>query len=288
MSTRLQYLKKFELVQLAEKLDLKFPVKLKKSALIDIIETHLRGLKSPLDPVEYPELEEYYNESTEDEKYEETEEESDGDSLSVLGNCKWFSKLRFDTIRPCNAKFSFKFHEFVSDVQNNIVETNETIQDTLSTIPAIGTIFLFLELYFYIVKPFFHFNLKDRPYYVSTTLSRSQFAFLVMFWFNLSFAIPALIGYYINFIRYDLPSVEIDPLVFHVAKSLISIAICNYWKHNFVQEATYAAKETLGTAKLSEIIGHELAFAQLQWRLNLQQWPLVFGITGVFICLYVL
>ncbi|AET37589.1 Gtt3p Ecym_1356 [Eremothecium cymbalariae DBVPG len=307
MSGSLQNLKKFELVLLAEKLKLKFSAKLNKPALVELIEKHLKGLKKPLNYLEYPELGEYY-EGTEKESQKKdsssssssssSPSSSSSSSLSKDGGKKedggglfptqWFSKLHFANIRPGNSQFSFKFHEFLSDVQGNVAEANEAIQDMLSTIPAIDAIFFAVEVYFYIIKPFFFFDLKDRPHYFSTTLSRSQFASLVLFWVTVSFALPALIGYYINFIRYDLPSVEIDPLIFHVAKSLIAIVIGYHWKPSFINEATYVVKDTFGAAKFSEIFKHGLSFAHLQWVINLQQWPLIFGVTGVILCLYVL
>ncbi|AMD20622.1 HDL122Wp [Eremothecium sinecaudum] len=302
MSTSLASLKKFELVQLADKLKLKYPAKLNKPALVTLIDLHLKGMKKPLDLIAFPELGEYYESTGDDDEEDDSDDDEETDKSEGLrttdeessntsdgsSNGDWFSTLRFDGIKSPSPLFHFNFHEFLSDIQGNIADVNQNIQDTLSTIPAVDGIFFALELYFYIVRPFFHFDIKDSPYYVSTTLSRSQFVSLILFWGAASFALPALIGYYINFIRYDLPSVEIDPLIFHVAKTLIAILIGYYWKPNFMREATYVVKDTFGTAKLSEIFKHGLAFSQLQWTLNLQQWPLIFGVTGIILCLYVL
>ncbi|AAS52634.1 AEL051Wp [Eremothecium gossypii ATCC 10895] len=300
MTATLQHLKKFELALLAEKLKIKHPAKLNKPALVALIQEHLRALKEPLDVLEYPELSEYYDSAGESEGETDAEisGEEDGDESGEDADSageqegesglQWFSKLRFDKMRPASSQFSFQFHELLTDVQSNIADVNESIQDTLSTIPAISAIFYALEAYMYIIQPFFSFDWSRRPYFVHCTLSHTQLISLLAFWGTFSFCVPAVAAYYINFIRYDLPQVEIDPLVFHVTKSLLALFVGHYWRPGLVSEATYVVKDSFGRAKFSELIRHGLAFAQLQWALNLQQWPLIFGITGVILCLYVL
>lgn len=222
--------------------------------------------------------------SGESEEEESSEEEHDG-SFKDKKPISYFSKLDFSQIYPARGHFEFGFDDFIQDVQSKAIEANEAIQDTLSTIPAIATIFYILELYFYILAPFFSL-VSERPY-ISASVSLSDLLSLVFFWIIFSILAPSFIAYYINFIRYDLPPVEIDPMIFHLSKVLLGLLFVSL-NASVVDEATFAVKDAFGGVSTRELLRHWFNFSLVQWKLNLGLFPVVSGAVGVVVCLYVL
>ncbi|SCV04992.1 LANO_0G16116g1_1 [Lachancea nothofagi CBS 11611] len=197
----------------------------------------------------------------------------------------WYSKLQFQRISPAEGSFAFKFNEFMQDVQNKTVETNENVQEALSTIPAVDFVFMAIEAYVYLVNKHLEFS-TQRPF-VTLTSRWQEIGALASFWSVWSLAIPAFVSYYINFIRYDLPDVSVDPMVFHITKALLALLLTQ-WQPSFVDEATYAVKDVAGDVTVYEKASHWFRFALTEWKLELGLLPFILACAGSALCLYVL
>lgn len=270
--------KKVELLDLAEKLRLpKITSSARKSDLIALIEDHLNVLNEPLDvEVDYPELKSFYDAIVV--KHEQDDDSDDQGSISAtvseeslpenvlddvqedtpeaVNDTDNFNTLNFSD-NDDDSTFKFGFENYLSDIVVQFKRFNESVQDSLSTIQSINAIFYLIEFYF-IVRPLVE---RQDPTLSITTL---------LTWISFSFLLPALIGFYVNFIRYDLPTVQIDPMVFHLAKFLISLSILNL--------------------QLTASGGQWLVFLKLgltSWVHHLGQLPLVFGFVGALLTLYI-
>ncbi|SCU91289.1 LAME_0E11936g1_1 [Lachancea meyersii CBS 8951] len=220
-------------------------------------------------------------------KSEDTEDEDQDDLVLPHGTPlqNWFSQLDFQRITPSQGSFAFKFNEFMHDVQNKTMEANGSVQDVLSTIPAVDALFFAVEAYVYVVRN--HLELTaDKPF-VTVTSTWQEIAALTSFWSVWSLILPAFISYYINFIRYDLPDVLLDPMVFHVAKALLALLLTQ-WQPSFADEATYAVKDVAGSVSMLEVTAHWFRFALTEWKLQLGLLPFILAFAGSALCLYVL
>lgn len=260
--------KKVELLDLAEKLRLdRVANSVRKSELVAMIEEHLGVLSEPLDvEVDYPELKSFYD------AVAEAVEQPVADLVESAGPLRspsatateesepdGFSKLDFSEDRDGHdyTPFKFAFHEYLSDVVDRVQRFNESVQDSLSTIQSVDSIFAVIEFY-YVMRP------------LVARQDGSLSAATLVTWIAGTVALPALVGYYINFIRYDLPPVQVDPMVFHVTKFLISLAILNV---------------ELSSAGNGWVVFVHLGVAS--WRQYLGQLPLVFALVGALLTVYI-
>ncbi|CCH58831.1 hypothetical protein TBLA_0A10530 [Henningerozyma blattae CBS 6284] len=151
--------------------------------------------------------------------------------------------------KQVNKSFKFNFQDYMSDITLKVKKCNENVQDYLSTIYTIETIFYSIELY----------SLLDT--YSKRDISNfNEISYDMGIWLLFSFVIPSFIAYYINFIRYDLPYVEIDPMIFHITKFLISLFF---------------------------FLNDQRGRPSLSWNQNLGVLPLVFSTVGILITLYI-
>lgn len=254
--------RKVELLDLAEKLKLpNVAHNVRKNELIHEIEDHLNVLNEPLDvEVDYPELKSFYESvvlkhEDEDEeqaaavKAEEEEEEESVDDTN-------YNKLDFSEEEDDDSTFKFGFENHLADIVVRVKELNESLQDSLSTIQSIDAIFFLIEFYF-VMRPLIAH--QDAALSLSTLVT----------WVLGSLALPCLIAYYINFIRYDLTTIECDPMVFHVSKFLISLAILNVQVNTGGDRWDYVR---LGLASWTQYLG---------------QLPLIFALVGALLTLYI-
>ncbi|QLL34495.1 hypothetical protein HG536_0G03570 [Torulaspora globosa] len=255
--------KKVELLDLAEKLRLpNVGNNVRKSDLIAMIEEHLNVLNEPLDvEVDYPELKSFYDaivvkHETEEAEAEEVEGEEAEDQLPerVLDG---FNKLDFSEESDEDSTFKFAFEDYLSDVAVQVQKLNESLQDSLSTIQSVDALFYLVEFYF-VVRPLVA---RQDAWLSSSTL---------VTWAVFSAGVPALVGYYVNFIRYELPEVQVDPMVFHLAKFLVGLGILN------------VELDASGS-------GWQLFFklGLTSWVHYLGQLPLVFGLVGALLTIYI-
>lgn len=270
MSSTFSRWRKVELLDLAEKLKISnIPNHVRKNDLIDTIESHLNILNEPLDiEVDYPELKAFYDSIVtkhEGEQDGEEDQDQEQDQSTFLDTSKSnFNTLNFhqsSTEEDEKEKhgFKFDFQNYLSDIISQVKTVNESIQDSLSTIHSIDIILFLIEFY-YIVKPLVE---RQDKYLSMSTLS---------FWVTCSYLLPLFIGYYINFIRYDL-AIEVDPMIFHLSKCLISLMILNY---------------TLPEQCLTDYPWLEFVQAGLKsWKQSLGQLPLIFAISGTVLTLYI-
>ncbi|CEP62246.1 Gtt3p LALA0_S05e01156g [Lachancea lanzarotensis] len=197
----------------------------------------------------------------------------------------WFSKLDFQRITPAEGSFAFKFNEFLQDVPNKTLKANESVQDALSTIPAVDAIFLAIEAYVYVARNHLEFS-TERPF-IAITSGWQEVGALTSFWAVWSVLIPTFVSYYVNFIRYDLPEVSIDPMVFHITKALLALLLTQ-WKPSFADEAAYAVKDVSGSVSEYETAAHWFRYALTEWKLQLGLLPFILAFAGSALCLYVL
>lgn len=301
--------KKIELLDLADKLDLRASQASTKAVIAEAIDKHLQQLDEPLDIDEFPELATYYEEARIKQESEDSDAESsssDASSESGVSNSSddgedqfklndalptgtpfqnWFSQLDFSRVTPARGSFAFRFNEFLQDVQSRTFEANENVQDALSTIPAVDAVFLAIEAYVYVASN--QLELVAQPPFVLLSSGWQELVALLAFWSVWSLAAPALIAYYINFIRYDLPDVSVDPMVFHIAKALLALLLAQ-WQPSFADEATYAVKDVSGNASTLDAAAHWFRFALAEWKLQLGLLPFILGCAGSALCLYVL
>ncbi|SCW02663.1 LAFE_0F11584g1_1 [Lachancea fermentati] len=317
--------KKIELLDLADKLDVHVAHSSTKAKIADAIDAHLSALETPLDLQEFPELAAYYEAASASESGDDVERgelgavtragaagdseggsdvtvdgDGDGDVTADGGDDDedvsdadadadakpaWFSKLDFATVAPASSGFAFKFHEFLHDVRARAREANEAVQDALSTIPAVDALFMAVELYVYVVAP--RVAVARTAPYVAVAAGWRELLALLAFWSAWSLAVPAFVAYYVNFIRYDLPDVAVDPMVFHVTKALLALLLTQ-WQPSFADEASYTVKEVAGTASALDAVAHWFRFALVEWRLQLGLTPFVMATAGAALCLYVL
>lgn len=269
MSSTFSRWRKVELLDLAEKLKISnIPNHVRKNDLIDTIESHLNILNEPLDiEVDYPELKSFYDSVVT--KHEEEEEEGEDDQEQEQEQSTFLdtSKSNFNTLNFSEKSaedekedsFKFNFQNYLSDIISQVKNVNESIQDSLSTIHSIDIILFLIEFY-YILKPLI--VLQEKSLSIST----------LSVWITCSYLLPILIGYYINFIRYDL-AIEIDPMIFHVSKCLISLAILNY---------------TIPEECLTDYPWLEFVQVGMKsWKQSLGQLPLIFAISGTVLTLYI-
>ncbi|CCF59701.1 hypothetical protein KAFR_0H02920 [Kazachstania africana CBS 2517] len=176
--------KKAELLDLVNKLKLDdVSFNLKKMDMIKVIEDHLSRLGEPLDTeVEFPELKSFYAVETSSSSSDDEEETSKGER----------------------------------NVWKCVVHANENVQDFLSSVATLMTIFYGLEL----------FKLIH-----SVAIDKDGFK-LILVWFVAHVVVPVLASYYINFVRYDL-MMEFDPFTINILKALISLAMKNATCHEF-------------------------------------------------------
>ncbi|EHN02808.1 Gtt3p [Saccharomyces cerevisiae x Saccharomyces kudriavzevii VIN7] len=166
-------------------------------------------------------------------------------SASASANAKAnFNLLDFSSDHnpstSASTRFKFDFHDYVSDIRYHTRKLNENVQDYLSTISSVDTIFSLVE---------FSFLLRNilaagKPTSSTSSLASSleaavaahnkyqdvlDFCLPTLTWLLFFRGVPTLVSYYINFIRYDL-DIELDPMTFSLSKLLISLAIfktCN-------------------------------------------------------------
>ncbi|QLQ82565.1 hypothetical protein HG537_0H03280 [Torulaspora globosa] len=248
--------KKVELLDLADKLKLNVANSIRKNELIAIIEDHLNVLSEPLDvEVDYPELKSFYDAIVvKHETDEATASEEEPVEETVLDG---FSKVDFSEQSDEDSTFKFAFEEYLSDVAARVRSANESLQDSLSTIQAVDALFYAIEFY-HVVRP-----LVARQ---DARLSSSALVTWVLF----SIGIPLVAGYYVNFIRYDLPDVQVDPMVFHLAKFLVGLGILNV-------ELDSSGSEWQVFFKLG----------LTAWVNHLGQLPLIFGLVGALLTVYI-
>ncbi|SCV03299.1 LAMI_0H07052g1_1 [Lachancea mirantina] len=309
--------KKIELLDLADKLDIYVSQSSTKAKIADKIQEYLELLETPLDLQEYPELATYYEsvstsdddddnnkiadtivsakletseeeaENDDEEEEAENDNEDDGEAGEGKTGFAWTSSLDFSRITPAESPFAFKFHEFLQDVQERAREANENLQDALSTIPAVDAVFMAIEFYVYVVAP----HVKLAPFshapQVVFSVGWREFASLILFWAGWSVAVPALVAYYVNFIRYDLPDMNVDPMVFHVTKALLALLVSK-WQPSFANEAAYTVKDVSGNVSAADVAAHWFRFALIEWKLQLGLLPFVLAVAGCALCLYVL
>lgn len=313
--------KKIELLDLADKLDLHASQASTKAVIANAIDKHLRQLDGPLDLNEFPELATYYedaervaleaeaahsdasetsavsdgttSEGTSDGTSDDTSEGTSSEDESEPGHKmprgtpfqNWFSQLDFSRVTPARGSFAFKFNEFLQDVQSRTIEANENVQDALSTIPAVDVVFLAIEAYVYVISK--HLEFSAASPFVAIGSSWREVSALLGFWSVWSLITPALVGYYINFIRYDLPDVPVDPMVFHISKALFALLLAQ-WQPSFSDEAAYAVKDVAGSATFMDSVAHWSRFALAEWKQQLGLLPFILGCAGSALCLYVL
>lgn len=252
--------RKVELLDLAEKLKIQdIPHSVRKNELIHKIEDHLNVLNEPLDvEVDYPELKSFYDAIVlkhENEEEAEPAVEADEEEEESVEDTN-YSKLDFSEEEDDDSTFKFGFENYVSDIVVRVKQWNESLQDSLSTIQSIDKIFYLIEFYF-IIRPLIEH--QDAALSVSTLVT----------WVTGSLLVPGLVAYYINFIRYDLTSIEFDPMVFHLAKFLVSLAILNVKLNTSGDRWDYVR---LGLTS---------------WVLYLGQLPLIFALVGALLTLYI-
>ncbi|KAG0676451.1 Glutathione transferase 3 [Kluyveromyces marxianus] len=315
MSTVLERFKKAELIDLADKLGLSVSSSNTKPKLVLKILDHLESLPEPVDLMEFPELELYYEAlaqisttssgtsssgSSDDEEEdgegddddedddEEEEEEIEIDFKSDLPNkspaCLWFSNLKFVN-KVTNNPYYFRFHEFIDDVQYTTQEWNERVQDYLSTLQTVKQLVLAVELFFF-VKPLvqFDFTRFPSPEFVSFYPSQRDFLFSISFWFLFAHLLPSVISYYFNFVRHELFSIEFDPLVYHLSKALISL--------QFLYNSPAVKKEIelllTDNYSITQLLTHGYNVGLFYWKFQLGHLPLIANAAAVVVALYVL
>lgn len=260
--------KKVELLDLAEKLRLaNVGNSVRKSELIAMIEEHLNVLGEPLDvEVDYPELRSFYDavvkrETPEEEAPEEPMEplgEPAGETVGeeIVDEPAGFNRLDFSDSDE-DSTFKFAFEDYLADVARRVRRANESVQDSLSTMRAVNALFYAVEFY-HVVRPL-----------VARQDARLSASALVT-WALFSVGVPMVAGYYVNFIRYELPDVEVDPMVFHLTKFLVGLGILN--------------------TELDASGGEWQVFLKLglaAWVNHLGQLPLVFGLVGALLTVYI-
>ncbi|EDO17622.1 hypothetical protein Kpol_1061p48 [Vanderwaltozyma polyspora DSM 70294] len=314
-SSVFQKWKKTDLLDLIEKLKINdISYQSKKTTLIQIIENYLNSLDVPLlDIVEYPELQSFYcsddyipkstkrtnnhvddllvkaeesvledtmsstileqkpyeiQESQEKMEYIDKEEEEKSETPEELeqenldsNKKRNYSNLDFSESTSTQSSFKFKFENYLNDIVINVRRINEDIQDCLSTIYSVAIILYLIE-FFHIIKYLFAI------YSVET--DKIDIFTNIILWLWFSFLLPSLISYYVNFIRYDLPTMEMDPMIFSITKTLIAYTLnnCNYYSHN-------------GFLMTPLQVGLEV------WRNSLGHLPMMFGIVGCLLTLYI-
>ena len=285
--------KKTDLLDLLEKLKINdISYQTKKPDLIRILQEHLDSLDQPLDDIlEYPELQSFYEydePQTVSNAVEEQGEQPTGKDKKTYFNFLDFSLInkkddvkekveaiadvgstganqestatqRDDSDSAHEGGFKFNFQNYMNDIMEQARQLNEDVQDHLSTVYSISLICYLVE-----------FTLLFKYQLTAYSIHEDQLDFLKNFtiWFALSFVLPSFISYYINFIRYDLPSMELDPMIFSIAKTLIAYAINNY---NYQHQ---------GMLLDSVQVGLEI------WKVALGQLPFIFGVAGCVLTLY--
>lgn len=288
MSSTFSRWRKVELLDLAEKLKIADVANnVRKNELITLIEEHLALLGEPLDiDVEYPELKSFYHSMIKEESVSDSETESQeddinndlpldsvidvvlnpeseeyGDNLDFENQTDTQTESETDNENGSEAEFRFDFQNYLYDIKDNVVSVNDAVQDFLSTTRTIETIFGAIELY-YITKPLI--ASQNRELSLSALLT----------WVLVSFMLPSVFGYYINFCRYDF-TIRVDPMIYYLTKSLLSLTILNlnlplpaflaelpYFK--YIQSGLYS------------------------WQTSLGQLPLIFSVVGVILTLYII
>ncbi|SCU98174.1 LAFA_0G16094g1_1 [Lachancea sp. 'fantastica'] len=249
-------------------------------AVADAVSSAVTSITSNETKVENQNENENDNDNDEDEEYLVNGTLPEGTPLQ-----NWFSNLDFQRITPAEGSFAFKFNEFLHDVQNKTFEANESVQDALSTIPAVDAIFLAVEAYVYVVRN--HLEFTTQKPFVTITTGWQEIGALTSFWSLWSLAIPVFVSYYVNFIRYDLPEVSIDPMVFHITKALLALLLTQ-WQPSFADEAAYAVKDVSGSVTSYETAAHWFRYALTEWKLQMGLLPFVLAFAGSALCLYVL
>lgn len=274
--------KKHTLIDVATKLEISgVNFGTRKDKLVDIILDRINELGDEIDEQDFPELQIYFNSrsSTRDEKdikQESEDDEIERERLGYYENMKvdsnagqdaesdelneeshnsgsvGYNKLRFDNDGNKSANdttFEFKFDSYMRDIISNVKRINENVQDYLSTIYTIETIFYAIELYSVLT------TYNETPFH-----QISELAYSSAIWLTFSAIIPSIVAYYINFIRYDLTYVQVDPMIFHITKLLLALFFM--------------------MSEQSGIIG-------ATWNANLGLLPLIFSMVGILVTLYI-
>ncbi|EJS44071.1 gtt3p [Saccharomyces arboricola H-6] len=182
-------------------------------------------------------------------------------------------------------KFKFDFQDYVSDIKYHTQKLNENVQDYLSTISSVDTIFSIVEFSFLLrntlaagKKPATSSSLASSLETAIAAHTKHQdildFCLPVVTWLLFFRGIPTLVSYYINFIRYDL-DIELDPMTFNLSKFLISLAIfktCNNINMDF---HSFQCVNQLWAGLCA--VNHSLGMV-----------PLVFSMVSCLLTLYVL
>lgn len=238
-------------------------------------------------------LEKAYIKEDDDEKPQSGDETSATKPLSsrnANSNAKTnFNLLDFSTDNDSSTsaftKFKFNFQEYLSDIRYQTQKLNENVQDYLSTISAVDTIFSLLEFSFLVRN----ILAAGQPTSSSSSLASSleaavaahnkyqythDFCLPILTWLLFFRGIPTLVSYYINFIRYDL-NIELDPMTFNLTKFLISLAIFKTCNNKNIDFHSFRCVNQLWTQLCT--VNRSLGMV-----------PLVFSMVSCLLTLYVL
>ncbi|CCD24448.1 Gtt3p NDAI_0D01340 [Naumovozyma dairenensis CBS 421] len=231
---------------------------------------------------------------------EEIEIETDTDTENE-NESKNFNNLNFKTIDQESSfakRFKFNFHECINDIVDKTSRLNRYTQDSLSTVASVDFIFHSIE---FIVL--FNYIFKEE----NNENCDSVFDFIVpiLIWLTFNILMPIFVSYYVNFVRYEY-YLEIDPMVFHLAKGLIAIALFTTFKNgnNNKYETIKNDVEKIDLDDLKHALGSNKSYSSINNALTqycqvlsanlitinqaLGIIPLVFAITGSLLTLYVL
>ncbi|CCE62064.1 hypothetical protein TPHA_0B03920 [Tetrapisispora phaffii CBS 4417] len=304
---------KTAILDLIEKLKVNdIPYSLKKTELIGLLENHLKTLDTPLDDVlEYPELVEFYSNQKHDGK-ELKKEEDDSASLddsneanrSKMSNFIDFTRLLPKKTADDEGIHSQEDEEYVyrsdEDLEDEdaldadelqselddllameehtplqrivlkLQQWNENVQDYLSTVYSIAFILHLVEF-----TIFFKYLLSHYPACDDLDVKENLMIVVpnILLWFTVAIAIPCLVSYYFNFIRYDLPSMEFDPMIFSVVKIGFAYTLSGH------SQALQIPKSLCHYEELR-------TFAEL-YKDALGQLPLFIGLVGCVLTLYI-
>lgn len=236
-------------------------------------------------------LEKAYIKDEDDEKPQSGDEARAAKPLSsrnAISNAKTnFNLLDFsdnDSSTSALTKFKFNFQEYLSDIRYQAQKLNENVQDYLSTISSVDTIFSLLEFSFLLRnilaagQPTSSSSLASSLEAAVAAHNKYQctldFCLPILTWLLFFRGIPSLVSYYINFIRYDL-NIELDPMTFNLTKFLVSLAIFKTCNNKNIDFHSFRCVNQLWTQLCT--VNQSLGMV-----------PLVFSIVSCLLTLYVL
>lgn len=177
-------------------------------------------------------------EAVEEEVIEEVAEKTAED---IKETKEFFNHLNFNNITS-NTPFGFKFPYY-----DEILDQNEQLRQFLSQYTVVQYLCCLIELCVLVYTPVCELALGMRGdinanININNSITNSNFTLLFYGMLKLTklmvyhliehYALPSVVGYYVNFIRQDIDECNIDPFIFHSVKIFVSIFAykCELWK----------------------------------------------------------